>query len=76
MENELFCHMDEEEKYKAAMDRQSRGRFQEIEALLEKQCDETRESLEYLSQSFFPVFYNKRYAGRGVRYNPPSRTES
>ena len=76
MENELFCHMDEEEKYKAAMDRQSRGRFQEIEALIEKQCDETKESLEYLSQSFFPVFYNKRYAGRGVRYIPPSRTES
>ena len=76
MENKLFYFMDEDEKRHAAMARQTQEKFQVIEAQLERDCTNSKDSLRYISESFMPHLTSKKYAGKGVDYEPPSPTES
>lgn len=76
MENKLFRFMEEDEKRHSAMARQTQERYQVIEAQLERDCTNSKDSLRYISESFMPYLTSKKYAGKGVDYVPPSPTES
>lgn len=76
MEKKLALHMSNEEKRQAALERQSRDKFQEIEAKLEDQCKASIEYLAYTRNFFNPYLSSERYAGVGVKYEGPDDKES